>query len=153
MRKQQSTQSPLLGREDLPSLTNDWECTSWSLSLSLLRAYLARVDRLKRWPTGLVCSALGFSFPLTFQFSVPVPVPTSGTSSLDEEVFSSALQSNGNDCAPGEPENCICVLELSGVMRLRGKHAWIRVLSSISCYLAHIILNLKTRSRVIIIAQ
>lgn len=44
-----------------------------------------------------------------------MPVPTSGTSSLDEEVFSSALQSNGNDCAPGEPENCICVLELSGV--------------------------------------
>lgn len=104
-----------------------------SLLLSLLRAHQARVHRLKCSPTGLVYWALGFFFLLTSQFSGPVSVATSGTSSLDEEVFSTALQSNGNDCAPGETENCIWVLEWIALMRLRGEqcmgshkiHFWI----------------------------
>lgn len=109
----------LAARTFCPSQMTETVHIPESLSLALLRAHQARVDRLKRWHAGLVCWALGyfFFFTLTFQFSVPVSVATGGTSSLGEEVFSTALQSNGNDCAPGETENCICVLECSAVMR------------------------------------
>lgn len=40
------------------------------LSLALLRAHQARVDRLKRWHAGLVCWALGYFFFFYPHFSV-----------------------------------------------------------------------------------
>ena len=56
--------------ERTPSL---WQMTDTvhipeSLSLFLLRAHQTRVDRLKRWPAGLVCWALGSSFFFFFFF-------------------------------------------------------------------------------------
>ena len=155
--------------ERTPSL---WQMTDTvhipeSLSLFLLRAHQTRVDRLKRWPAGLVCWALGSSFfffsLLTFQLSAPVSVATSGTSSRDQEVFSTALQSNGNDCAPGETEDCICVLVWSAVMRLRRQHAWkqngcspeYRFITMVPCgdSLFFFFLNWQTRRREFLIAK
>lgn len=79
------------------------------------------------WPLGLVlwAVALLFSQPKyilkkSSQFSLAASVASSGTSSPDEEASSTALQSNGNDCAPGETENCN-VLEWSAVLSVRGR--------------------------------
>lgn len=124
-RQQQSTQSPLLGREDSPSLANDWVCAHPGVILVIFaKSPSSQSGQVKTLTCGLIYWTLRSFFLLTFQFSATVSVATSGTSSLDEEVFSAAFQSNGNDCAPGETENCICVLEWSAVMRLRGRHAW-----------------------------
>lgn len=102
--------------EERVSLTAHWDCAHYGVPLVIFA-------KSPSSQSGQVKTRACFS-PLTFQFTVPVSVATSGTSSLDEEVFSTALQSNGNDCAPGETENCICVLEWSALMRPRGKHAW-----------------------------
>lgn len=51
---------------------------------------------------------------VTFQFSVSVSVATSGKP---------ALKSNCNDCAPGETENLICIMECSAVIRARVMYA------------------------------
>lgn len=128
-RQQQSTQNPLFGREDLQSLANDWYCAHPGVPLIIFTKSPSNQSGQVKTLTHracLLCTWLQFFFfpLLTFQLSAPVSVATSGTSSRDEEVFSTALQSNGNDCAPGETEDCICVLEWSAVMRLRGKHAW-----------------------------
>ena len=65
VRRQQPTQSSLLGKEDFhPSKMTEpvHDLDHESLLSSFLRAHKAGVDRLKRRPAGLVCRALGFRF-------------------------------------------------------------------------------------------
>lgn len=102
----------------------DWDCAQPGLPLVIFAKSLSSQSGRFETLRALFAEYLAFfSFYPPLIFSVSVSVATSGTSSLAEEVFSTALQSNGNDCAPGETENCICVLEWCTVMRLSGKHA------------------------------
>lgn len=105
-------------------MTGTTVCTPWTPS-----CYLCWEPIKPKWSSHSTDLQGSFAellavFPLTFQFSVAESVATSGTSSQGDEVLSTALQSNGNDCAPGETENCICVSEWSTVTSLREKHAW-----------------------------
>lgn len=119
-----SEHSNLAERTSRPSQMTGTVYNPESLSLSLLRAHQARVDRLKRWPVRLVYWALGF-------FSPPhIPVFSACLWPLVAHqawMKRSSLQlSSQTAMIVLQGRQKIASDFWSGVliMRLRGEHAW-----------------------------